>query len=110
MTVPGNDLLLVLLTLSVFLSSAYAVGRIHQWERCSLERDEAYQVGYDKASRAIVGMMTARHLGSRREPRTAELDAAPHFPRRGRHIRTHRLAAEKCLQLDRRGDGDRSGA
>jgi hypothetical protein len=96
MAAPGNDLILILLTLSVFLSSAYAIGRIHQWERCGLERDEAYQLGYDKASRAIIGMMTGRHLGSRREHQVTELEATPHLHRRGRHVR--------------RGAGDRTNA
>ena len=109
MTVPGNDLLLILLTLSVFLSSAYAVGRIHQWQKCGIERDEAYQVGYEKASRAIVGMMAGRHLGPRREFDTPEADAAPHFRRGGRHVRAHRHAAERHPHLDRSSDGDRFG-
>jgi hypothetical protein len=57
MTAPGNDLLIVVLTLSVILSGAYAIGRIHQWQRHGLERDEAYHAGYDKASRSIMGMI-----------------------------------------------------
>jgi hypothetical protein len=57
MTAPGNDLLIVILTLSVILSGAYAIGRIHQWHRHGQERDEAYHAGYDKASRSIIGMM-----------------------------------------------------
>jgi hypothetical protein len=61
MTAPGNDILFLVLTLSVLLSSAYAVGRIHQWHKYGLQRDEAYRIGYDKASRTIIGMMIDRH-------------------------------------------------
>jgi hypothetical protein len=107
MTAPGNDLILILFLLGVFLSGAYAVGRIHQWQKCGLERDEAYQLGYDKAFRAIVGMMTGKHPRARREP---EVEAAPHVHRSGRHVRTHRLAAERCLHPEQRGEADRSGA
>lgn len=110
MTAPGNDLLLILLTVSVFLSSAYAVGRIHQWQKCGIERDEAYQVGYDKASRAILAMMTGRHLTPRREFDRTEADAAPRPRRGGRHVRAHRHAAERHPHPDRSRAGNRSGA
>jgi hypothetical protein len=60
MTAPGNDPLFLALTLSLLMSSAYALGRIHQWHRHGLERDEAYRRGYDKASLSILSMMT-RH-------------------------------------------------
>ena len=60
MTAPGNDLLYLALVLSIVISSAYAVGRIHQWHRYGVERDEAYRTGYDKASQAIIVLMTGR--------------------------------------------------
>jgi len=93
MTAPGNDLLLIVLMLSVFLSGSYAVGRIHQWQKCGIERDEAYQVGYDKASLAIVGMMTGRHPAPGQEPDVTELRTDSHLRRGGRHVRAHRLTA-----------------
>ncbi|WP_157441334.1 hypothetical protein [Actinoplanes awajinensis] len=64
MTAPGNELMYFVFTLSVFVSSGYAVGRIHQWHRHGVERDEAYRGGYDKASRSIIGMMPGRDTGS----------------------------------------------
>ncbi|MCY1141760.1 hypothetical protein OWR29_27500 [Actinoplanes sp. Pm04-4] len=60
MIAPGNDVLIFLIALGVLMSSAYAFGRIHQWRRRGRERDEAYRIGYDNASRSIIGMMTAR--------------------------------------------------
>jgi hypothetical protein len=62
MTAPGNGLLFLVLTLCVVVSSGYAVGRIHQWHRHGLERDEAYRIGYDKASHSIVGMVTGQQF------------------------------------------------
>jgi hypothetical protein len=57
MTAPGNDPLFLALTLMLLMSSAYALGRIHQWHKHGLERDEAYRRGYDKASLSILTMM-----------------------------------------------------
>ena len=60
MTAPGNDVLVLVLTLSVVVSSAYAIGRIHQWNKHGTERDEAFRHGYDQASLSIFNMMS-RH-------------------------------------------------
>jgi hypothetical protein len=57
MTAPGNGPLFLALTLSILMSSAYAIGRIHQWHRHGLARDEAYRRGYDRASMSILTMM-----------------------------------------------------
>ena len=62
MTAPGNDPLFLALALSLLMSSAYALGRIHQWHRHGLERDDAYRRGYDKASLSILSMMTRQSL------------------------------------------------
>ena len=59
MIAPGNEILIFLIALGILLSSAYSFGRIHQWRRRGLERDEAYRNGYDNASRSIIGMMTS---------------------------------------------------
>ncbi|SDT62537.1 hypothetical protein [Actinoplanes derwentensis] len=64
MTAPGNGILYFILTLCIVVSSGYAVGRIHQWHRHGLERDEAYRTGYDQASRSIIGMMAERRATS----------------------------------------------
>lgn len=78
MTSPGNNLLVLVLTLSVFLSSAYAIGRIHQWKKYGRERDEAYRIGYEKASRAIISVMADRRPTADRLPIPA---AEPGVPR-----------------------------
>jgi hypothetical protein len=108
MTAPGNDLIILVLTLAVLLSSAYAVGRIHQWHKYGLERDEAYQIGYDKASRTIIGMMTGRHPRStaQRAGRTTRPRVGPG----GRHAGGHRLLADhrRPYPLQRR-ERDRPG-
>ncbi|HWS38468.1 MAG TPA: hypothetical protein VN408_37740 [Actinoplanes sp.] len=60
MTAPGNGILYFILTLGIVVTSGYAIGRIHQWHRHGLDRDEAYRNGYDKACRSIIDMMAAR--------------------------------------------------
>ncbi|WP_250035972.1 hypothetical protein [Paractinoplanes maris] len=60
MTAPGNEALIFLIALSILLSSAYAFGRIHQWHKRGVERDQAYRTGYDNASRSILSMMEAQ--------------------------------------------------
>jgi hypothetical protein len=60
MTAPGNQYLVIILTLGILLSSAYAVGRIHEWHRHGVKRDEAYRVGYDQASHTLIGLMETK--------------------------------------------------
>jgi hypothetical protein len=65
MTVPGNDPLLITLLASVTACSGYVAGRVHQWYRTGLERDDAYRDGYDTATRSVFSM-AARLIGPRR--------------------------------------------
>jgi hypothetical protein len=111
MTAPGNDLLFLVLTLSVLLSSAYAVGRIHQWHKYGLERDEAYRTGYDKASRTIIGMMTGRHhLSPTKGATISQLTARRRARYGGRHERGHRLPVDQQESYPhQREEGDRVG-
>lgn len=111
MTAPGNDLLFLVLTLSVLLSSAYAVGRIHQWHKYGIERDEAYRTGYDKASRTIIGMMTGRQHPSPTQGATAgRLTARRRAHHGGRHARGHRLSVDQRPPYSlQREEGDRAG-
>jgi hypothetical protein len=40
--------------LAIFLvTAAYAVGRLHQWYRQALERDEAWRDGYERAANSL---------------------------------------------------------
>jgi len=108
-TAPGNSLILTLLTLGVFLSGAYAIGRIHQWRKYGIERDEAYRTGYEKASRAIVGMMTARHSDPPREHGLTRIQIRPRGRRGAPHMPHHRLSAGR-QQPYRQDEDDRVGA
>jgi hypothetical protein len=56
MTAPGNNALLIILALAFVVASGYASGRIHQWYRHGLERDQAYREGYDHASHSLFDM------------------------------------------------------
>lgn len=105
MTAPGNDVLILALTLSVLMSGAYAVGRIHQWHKYGRERDEAYRIGYEKASRTIIAMMTGRHVLT-----PAQGAGRPRARQGGRHARGHRFSVERWQPYPlRRENGDRAG-
>ena len=74
MTAPNHALLVTLL--AVFTACAgYAVGRLHQWYRTGLDRDEAYRDGYETATRSVFS--TAARLIA---PRRAARGTAPVTP------------------------------
>jgi hypothetical protein len=58
LTAVSNTVITVGLSLSIFVSSAYALGRIHQWYRHGAAREVAYRDGYDKASHTMFGLVT----------------------------------------------------
>ncbi|HET9516496.1 MAG TPA: hypothetical protein VFO77_02090 [Actinoplanes sp.] len=70
MTAPGNGILLTLLIVVLAASTGYAAGRIHQWYRTSLERDEAYRDGYDTATQSLFSV-AARLVKQRRDNKSA---------------------------------------
>jgi hypothetical protein len=70
MTAPGNGILLTVLIIVFGLSSGYAAGRIHQWYRTSLDRDEAYRDGYDTATQSLFSV-AARAVKGRRADKAA---------------------------------------
>ncbi len=66
----------LLTLLAVFIAAAgYAVGRLHQWYRTGLERDDAYREGYDTAARSTFSM-AARLAGPRRDRSGVRASAA----------------------------------
>ena len=68
MTVPGNDTLLITALAAFAACLGYAAGRLHQWYRTVLDRDEAYRDGYDTATRSVFSL-AARLIGPRRAVR-----------------------------------------
>lgn len=70
MTAPGNDLLLTVLLVAFTTCTGYAAGRIHQWYRTALERDQAYRDGYDSATRSLFSL-AARIVRPRRSDKSA---------------------------------------
>jgi hypothetical protein len=70
MTAPGNGILSAALMIVFAVSTGYAAGRIHQWHRASLERDDAYREGYDTATHSLFGV-AARLMRPRRAERGA---------------------------------------
>ncbi|GAB1693376.1 hypothetical protein [Krasilnikovia sp. M28-CT-15] len=70
MTAPGNSALLVTLLAAFIACTGYAAGRLHQWYRTGLDRDEAFRDGYDTATRSVFGL-AARIIAPRRGDRAA---------------------------------------
>lgn len=70
MTAPGNDLLLTVLLVAFTTCTGYAAGRIHQWYRTALDRDQAYRDGYDTATRSLFSL-AARIVRPRRSDKSA---------------------------------------
>ena len=61
----------VALAVAMVIFTAYATGRVHQWARQSLERDEAFREGYNLASHALF------HLAARSAPTAVSRGGAP---------------------------------
>lgn len=51
--VPGQSAFGTVFGLVLLASSSYAAGRIHQWYRHALERDQAYREGYNSAAQGL---------------------------------------------------------
>ncbi|GGQ55990.1 hypothetical protein [Couchioplanes azureus] len=80
MAAPGHDALLISLLAACTACIGYAVGRLHQWYRTGLDRDEAYRDGYETATRSVFST-AARLIGPRRAARgTAAVRPAPPAP------------------------------
>lgn len=56
--VPLNDWLSWTFAILLLIATCYAAGRLHQWFRQGLERDHAFQTGYDKATKSLFSLAT----------------------------------------------------
>jgi hypothetical protein len=52
------SLFLVFFPIALGISAGYAAGRIHEWYRHALERDQAWRAGYDQASGTLFKVAT----------------------------------------------------
>lgn len=57
-TASGNAPIIAFLLILFAVASAYAAGRLHQWYRQALERDDAWRDGYDKATGSLFKLLT----------------------------------------------------
>jgi hypothetical protein len=53
-----SDISGIAFTVMLAIICAYSCGRLHQWYRHSLERDEAFREGYSHASYALFPLAT----------------------------------------------------
>ncbi|AGL19994.1 hypothetical protein [Actinoplanes sp. N902-109] len=67
MTATG-DVLLTALLAAFTACAGYVAGRLHQWYLVGLDRDEAYQDGFDTGTRSVFAT-AARMIGPRRPVR-----------------------------------------
>ncbi|MEU4239177.1 hypothetical protein [Actinoplanes sp. NPDC026619] len=103
MTAPGNYLLYITLTLGILVSSGYALGRIHQWHKDGLERDEAYRRGYDKASSSILSMIMKEGAADAEQSATGISSVAHTRARfRGRHAQGQAASSDRSVLYPRR--------
>lgn len=61
---------MIVLVVAMTVCTGYAAGRIHQWYRTALERDQAYRDGYDTATRSLFSL-AARIIRPRRSEKAA---------------------------------------
>jgi hypothetical protein len=100
MTAPGNATLLLTI-LAVFLGcTGYAAGRLHQWYRTGLDRDEAYRDGYDTGTRSTFSM-AARIIGPRRDKTGIRASASVHAAGGRSGIQSPGTAADRSSATDR---------
>ena len=64
MIAPGNSVIQLVFAIAFVIAAGYAVGRIHQWYRDGVERDDAYRHGYDRASDGIFDLAVQGSPGS----------------------------------------------
>jgi hypothetical protein len=64
MIAPGNGLIQAVFAVAFVIASGYALGRIHQWYRDGVARDEAYRSGYDRASDCMLTMALGKQADS----------------------------------------------
>jgi hypothetical protein len=99
--------LLVTLFVALMAVGAYAVGRLHQWYRRALERDDAWRDGYDRASGtmfALAARVTRRRPGENTgeiaaRKRDATVTDIADAPSAGRHSFELRTAATRRLTI-----------
>ena len=58
MTPPESNILQVLFVFAFALCTSYAAGRVHQWYKHALDRDEAWRGGYDRATHSLFNLAT----------------------------------------------------
>ncbi|MEV6595636.1 hypothetical protein AB0M36_02105 [Actinoplanes sp. NPDC051346] len=93
MTAPGHESLLISLLAACTACVGYAAGRLHQWYRMGLDRDEAYRDGYETATRSVFST-AARLIGPRRAARgTAAVRSAASASAREAALASTREAA-----------------
>jgi hypothetical protein len=103
MTAPGDIVLLIVLAAALTACAGYAAGRLHQRRQSGPDLREAYQTGYEAATRNVFSM--AARAAGRRSVAPEVVTDVPDVPspREGRHTVPEELvrAATYRLPADR---------
>jgi hypothetical protein len=87
MIAPGNSFIQIALALAFVIASGYASGRIHQWYKHGLERDDAFREGYNEASRSMFDMVL-------------QVGARPAATAKGHAVNEHRPSRYETVNID----------
>lgn len=82
MIAPGNSLIQALFALAFVIATGYASGRIHQWYRHGVERDQAYRSGYNLASNSMFDLALRKRTETSPAPAADDAPAVLDTPRR----------------------------
>jgi hypothetical protein len=104
-TSPDSQIFTIIFGITLLASIMYASGRVHQWYRQGLDRDDAFRDGYDRATRSLFALATRATKAS--EDATAvvrPISAAPS----ARHRAEDRDSKTQALRPDAYGQWQQS--
>lgn len=97
MSAPGDIVILAVLLAAFLACVGYAAGRIHQRRQYGPERDQAYQEGYDSATRSVFSM--AARVAGRRRGSMHVSEVVPEKGSSGRHLVPDELVQAATYRL-----------
>jgi hypothetical protein len=86
MIAPGNSMIQALFALAFVIATGYASGRIHQWYKHGVERDQAYRNGYNLASNSMFDMALRKQAATAPTPITPAVPEIVETPQRAHAV------------------------
>lgn len=105
MTTPEANLFTIAFGIVLLMSIMYACGRVHQRYRQTIDRDEAFRDGYDRATTSLFSLATRTSKATNDAQAVVRpISAAPS----ARHRAEDRNAKTQALRPDEQGRWSRS--